>query len=125
MRSHLGEPLGFHGVVLPSDDPARDARRWASALGLEVLRRSSREVVLGRGPELFVSFVRAPAGSPVELHLAVEGLRARSARADDLGGDGVTHDLGSVRVTVREFRRPPSGRWAARGRKTPRRSGSR
>ncbi|HEV7500988.1 MAG TPA: hypothetical protein VGQ33_13335 [Vicinamibacteria bacterium] len=121
MRSRRGEPLGFHGVVLPSDDPARDARRWAAALGLGILRRSSREVVLGRGPEFFVSLVRAPAGTPVELHLAVEGLRARNTRADDLGGDGVTYDVGPARVTVREFRRPPSGRWADRRRKAPRR----
>jgi hypothetical protein len=111
------EPLGFHGVELPSSDPARDARRWVAALGLRVLRRSSREVVLGAGPALFVRLVRAPEGAPVELHLAVEGLRAKDARADELGGDAVTRALGGARVTVREFRRPSSGRWAPKRRK--------
>lgn len=117
-----GEPLGFHGVVLPSEDPERDARGWVAALGLRVLRRSRREVVLGLGPALFVSLIRAPADSLPELHLAVKGLRVRGARADALGGDAVAYDVSGARVFVREFRRPPSGRWAPKSAQPARRS---
>lgn len=106
---------GFHGVALPSEDPERDARAWSAVLSLPILRRSRDEVVLGLGPELFVSLVRSARGTrrPPELHLAVKDLRARDAAPDLPGGDGVVYAFGAARLFVREFRRPPSRRWAS------------
>lgn len=122
-----GEPLGFHGVVLASSDPKKDARAWATALRLPVLQASAREVVLGLGPSLFVALRRQNPGRgdlPIELHLAVKDLRTRGARADFLGGDSVVHPVsgGRLLLVLREFRRPPSGRWSPKRAKRARRS---
>lgn len=111
----IEEPLGFHGVVLPSADPESEARRWAAALGWRVLRRSRSEVVLGNGPELFLAFVRASeageAASRPAVHLAVERLRDSSRGRDAMGGESVRRDFGAGTLYVREFTRPPASSW--------------
>ena len=110
----IGSPLGFHGVVLPVRDPEAEARRWSAALGWPVLRRSRREVVLGKGPELFVAFVRASGSGEAsipELHLAVEELREAGRESDSMGGESVRREFSAARLCVREFSRPPDGRW--------------
>jgi hypothetical protein len=111
-------PLGIHGVVLRSADPAALARRWTELTGMEPFRRSRREIVLG-GPELFVIVRKGRADAVEELHLAVKKIAAggRRTRPDPLGGDSWEKSLGAFSLIVREFRRPPSARW----RKTRRR----
>lgn len=104
--------LGIHGVVLRSADPTALARRWTELTGMEPLRRSRREIVLG-GPELFVILRKGGADAVEELHLAVKEIAAtrRRTRPDPLGGDSWEKSLGAFSLIVREFRRPPSLRW--------------
>jgi hypothetical protein len=110
-------PLAFHGVTIRSADPEAAARRCRSLLGWRVLRRSSREIVLGEGPELFLWIRRAGMGEREgveEIHLAVENLATarRAARPDALGGDSWTRPLAdSLALTLREFLRAPAARW--------------
>src|SRR4029453_11045325 len=72
--------LGFQGVVLRSTDPASLARRLTQLTGLEPLRKSRREIVLG-GPELFVVLrraVRSEAEGLAGLHVGVRQLTVRA-----------------------------------------------
>jgi hypothetical protein len=109
------ELLGFHGVVFRSADPAALARRWTELTGLEPLRKSRREIVLG-GPELFVVLrkaARSEAEGLAELHIAVKEIDVprRKARPDPLGGDSWGKTLGGFDLVVRQFRRPPARGW--------------
>jgi hypothetical protein len=120
MRRKAGlELLGFHGVVLRSTDPASLARRLTQLTGLEPLRKSRREIVLG-GPELFVVLrraVRSEAEGLAELHVAVREISVgrRKARPDPLGGDSWSENLDGFDLVVRRFRRPPARTWRRRG----------
>ena len=107
------EPLGLHGVVVLSESLEEDARRWQKLSGLPILRRGSREIVLGSGPELFILLRRAPRGRAgiAEIHLAVRGLRVTDASPDALGGKSAERDLSGLRLVVREFEGPPRGTW--------------
>lgn len=110
--------LAFHGIAIRSRNPKALARRLRAVLGWPVLRKNAREVVLGAGPELFISIQPARRGDPCEgvseLHLAVEQIRRarRRTEPDLLGGDSWTIDVvPGLAWTVREFRRAPRGRW--------------
>ena len=111
------ERRGFHGIVVRASDPEACARRWTELAGFSVLRRSRSEIVLGAGPELFVSIRRARAGELpgiLELHLAVEKLRAtrRRGEKDALGGISWRRELtDGVALVVREFTEAPKPRW--------------
>ena len=107
------QPLGLHGVVVLSENLEEDARRWRKLSGLPVLRRGSREIVLGSGPELFILLRRAPRerAGIAEIHLAVRGLRDAGAAPDALGGRSVERQLSGLRLVVREFEGPPRGPW--------------
>jgi hypothetical protein len=121
MTKRQTELLGFHGLVLGSSDPDALARLWAELTGLPVLRRSRREIVLGHGPELFVTIRRIRRGEPdrvEEAHLAVKelaGTRRRGA-ADALGGDSWRRPAGPVGLVVRELARPPGAGWGQKRR---------
>ena len=114
-RKARPELLGFHGLVLRSADPAALARRFTELTGLEPLRKSDREIVLG-GPELFV-VLRKPALSEadglVELHLAVKEIDVLRGKAqpDPLGGDSWKKTLGGFDLVLRQFRRPAAPSW--------------
>ena len=116
-------PIAFHGVTIRSADPQATARRCRSLLGWRVLRQSSREIVLGEGPELFVSIRRARKSEKEgveEIHLAVEGIATdrRAARPDALGGDSWTRPLAdSLALTLREFRSAPAAKWRKKRKK--------
>jgi hypothetical protein len=111
------ELVGIHGLEIRSADPAALARRLSDLLGLPVLRRSRGEIVLGRGPELFIAVRRAGRSQPEgveEVHVAVKEIAAsrRKAREDALGGDSWTRPLDhALSLTVREFRRAPGKAW--------------
>lgn len=108
---------GLHGAVLEVEDPEREARRWARALRLPVLRRRRGEVVLG-SLSFFVILRRAKRAAGIaELHVAVDGLSDRRLVKDDLGGRHAARDLGGVRLIVRELTGPPSRAWLPRRRK--------
>jgi hypothetical protein len=116
MRKREPELLGFHGLVLRSADPPALAQQWMNLTGMPVLRRTAREIILGRGPELFVAIRRSRAGvgdGIVEVHLAVKRLvgAGRRGERDPLGGDSFSRSAGELRLTMREFRRPPAPRW--------------
>ena len=113
------EVRGLHGIALRVSDPEAFARRLRQLTGIRVLRRNRSEIVLGTGPEMFLSLRRAAAeesAAVAELHVAVEKLSATGRRGepDALGGLSwrrqVTED---VAVVVREFATAPSGRWRA------------
>lgn len=110
-------PVAFHGFALRVRDPRAAARRIRDVLGWPVLFETSREIVLGDGPELFLSLRRAGGSTRPgieEMHLAVEklGRSRRKSRADALGGDSWTVDVGDgVALVVRELRRAPAARW--------------
>lgn len=107
------EPLGLHGMVVLSESLEEDARRWQKVSGFPILRRTSREIVLGYGPELFVILRRASRGRAgiAEIHLAVRGLRAADAAPDALGGRSAERGLSGLRLVIREFEGPPRGPW--------------
>jgi hypothetical protein len=114
-RKEKPELLAIHGAVLGAPDPAALARRLAALTGLEPLRRTRDEVVLG-GPELFVIVrkrARSSAGALEEIHVAVKeiGATRRKATPDPLGGDSWKRTAGDFVLVVRQFRRPPSRRW--------------
>ncbi|MFN2387972.1 MAG: hypothetical protein ABR576_17100 [Thermoanaerobaculia bacterium] len=116
MRKRQAELLGFHGLVLGSSEPEALARRWRDWTGLPVLRRSRREIVLGHGPELFVTIRRLRRGQPdrvEEAHLAVKELAATRRRGDPdpLGGDSWRRPAGPLDLVVRELARPPAASW--------------
>ncbi|HEX4441923.1 MAG TPA: hypothetical protein VH854_17750 [Thermoanaerobaculia bacterium] len=116
----IREVLGVHGVVLEVEDPDSESRRWRHALGLSVLRRRRREIVLG-GPAFFVVLRRAPGRSAVaELHLAVKELSGASRAIDPLGGRhaavALGHDLKGLRLIVRQLVAPPSPTWRPKAR---------
>ena len=113
--------LGLHGLVLRSRDPRAVAKRLDRMLGWRTLSASRDEFVVGTGPELFVAVRRdRNAGGGVfldEVHLAVKNVSAsrRAAEPDALGGESWSRSAGSgLSVTVREFVRPPQGRWRRR-----------
>lgn len=115
-RQRAPDLLGFHGLVFRTPDPVGLARRWQELTGLPVLHRSSREIVLGHGPELFVLFRRGDRDEGdrlEEAHLAVRKIAdwRRDAEEDALGGSSWAREAGRVRVIAREFQRPPSRRW--------------
>ena len=109
--------LAIHGIAIRSRDVESLAKRLRGLLGLPVLRRSRREVVLGHGPELFIALRRATRSRPEgveEFHIAVKEIAParRNAREDPLGGDSWTRPLGNeLSLTVRQFRRPPRKAW--------------
>jgi hypothetical protein len=114
-RKAKPELLGIHGIVFRSADPPADARRWTEITGLEPLRRTRREIVLG-GPELFVVVRKATPRSVEgleEVHLAVEdiGVTRRKASPDPLGGDSWKKRLSGFDLVMRQFRRPPARIW--------------
>ena len=116
MRKREPELLGFHGLVLRSADPPALAQQWMKLTGMPVLRRTAREIILGRGPELFVTIRRSRAGvgdGIEEVHLAVKRLveAGRRGERDPLGGDSFSRRAGELRLTMRECRRPPAPRW--------------
>jgi len=110
-------PLAFHGIGIRARDPEALARRLRRLLGWDVLRRTSREVVLGGGPELFIAIRRGSPGGTEgvdELHLAVEGIprSRRKTEEDPLGGDSWSAAIGNgLTLTVREPKRAPARRW--------------
>ena len=110
-------PVAFHGIAVRVRDPRAAARRIRGVLGWRVLFETSREIVLGDGPELFLSLRRAGGNTRSgveEMHLAVEklALSRRKSRADALGGDSWTVDIADgVSLVVRELRRAPGKRW--------------
>jgi len=113
-------PLAFHGIGIRARDPEALARRLRRLLGWDVLRRTSREVVLGGGPELFIAIRKgSPDGTAGvdELHLAVEGIRRsrRKTKEDPLGGDSWAAEIaGPLTLVIREPKRAPAKRWAKR-----------
>lgn len=116
MKKRQPDLLGFHGLVLGSPDFQVLAGRWAELTGLPVLRRSRREIVLGHGPELFVTIRRLRRGEPdrlLEAHLAVRELAetGRPGEPDALGGDAWRRRAGSVDLVVRELARAPGAGW--------------
>ena len=116
MKKRLPDLLGFHGLVLGSPDFQVLAGRWAELTGLPVLRRSRREIVLGHGPELFVTIRRLRRGEPdqlLEAHLAVRELAktGRPGEPDALGGDSWQRRAGSIDLIVRELARVPGAGW--------------
>ena len=121
--------LGIHGVVIRVDDLAAAERAFREALGLSVLRRTRREVVLGEGPQLFLTLRHAAgARTPVleEIHVAVRGLEARKGEADALGGVAVMGRVSGSTIWVREFRSEPGRSWRKPGKRSrPRRRHSR
>lgn len=124
MRKREPELLGFHGLVLRSADPPALAQQWMELTGLPILRRTAREIVLGRGPELFVTIRRSRPGVAdgiEEAHLAVKRLAdtGRRGEPDPLGGDSFSRGAGELRLTMRELRRPPAPRWRKKS-KSPR-----
>lgn len=120
MKRHP-RPLAFHGVDLRARDPKALARRLREILGWKTLRETSREIVLGEGPELFVRIVPAARGERdgvAEVHLAVEDLAKTRLRTqeDALGGDSRTEAAADgLSLTLREFRRAPGARWRRSG----------
>jgi catechol 2,3-dioxygenase-like lactoylglutathione lyase family enzyme len=119
---------GVHGVVFAVDDPEREARRWRRALGLALLRKGPREIVLG-GLSFFVVLRQSTgeASGLSELHVAVEGLSAPRLEEDSLGGRHASADVGGskVRIVVRELTRPPSAAWLPAARRGARRRSAR
>lgn len=118
------EILGVHGLVLRAADPGRMARLWQSLLGLPVLRRRSDEILLGAGPELFLSIRKLRRGEAeglAEVHVAVKQLSAtgKKGNPDPLGGDSWSRAVGNTRVTVRQFRRAPSAAWRKKRKPPP------
>ncbi|HEY6064918.1 MAG TPA: hypothetical protein VIY96_02110 [Thermoanaerobaculia bacterium] len=116
-RKQKPELLGVHGIVLASADPAKLARRWTALTGLEPLRRTRREILLG-GPALFV-LIRKVAGSTdriEEVHLAVKEIAVtrRKTNRDPVGGDSWKKSLGDLEVVMRQFRRAPARTWRRR-----------
>jgi hypothetical protein len=93
----------FYHLVVDSRDPARLARFWAAALGLEILFEAPDEVVIGTGPHdypgiCFVS-VTEPKSTKNRLHIdidpddrdaEVQRLIGLGARPVDVGQDDVT-----------------------------------
>ena len=114
----FGELRGVHGLVIEVDDPVRAARQWSRALGLPILRKRAREVVLG-GLSLFVVLRRSrgDASGLSEVHVAVESLSARRLDEDSLGGRHSAIDLGEsrLRLVIRELTGPPSAAWLPKG----------
>ena len=113
------EILGVHGLDLRSDDPEALARRWTTLLRVPVLRRTSREIVLARGPEFFVRIRRATRGARTrvtDVHIAIKRERHRKdSKLDDLGGDSRTQRLpGGLGLVLREFRGAPRSFWRAK-----------
>jgi len=125
----FGALLGLHGLVIRVDDLAAAERELREALGLSVLRRTRREVVLGEGPELFVRLRQAAGARPPvveEIHVAVRGLETRAGRPDALGGLAVVRRVSGSTLWVREFRSEPGPSWRKRRtRSRPRRPRSR
>lgn len=116
MKKRPPDLLGFHGLVLGSPEPEALAARWAELTGLPALRRSRREVVLGSGPELFVTIRRLRRGEPeriLEAHLAVRELAKtrRKGKPDALGGDSWRRRAGALDLVVRELARSPGAGW--------------
>lgn len=118
MRARHGlDLLAIHGIAIRSSDVESLAKRLRGLLGLPVLRRTHREVVLGHGPELFIAVRRATGSRPEgieEFHVAVKEVAParRQARRDPLGGDSWTRSLtNELSLTVRQFRRPPNRGW--------------
>ena len=119
----FGELRGVHGVVIEVDDPVRAARQWSRALGLPILRKGAREIVLG-SLSLFVVLRRSrgEASGVSEVHVAVEKLSAPRLEKDSLGGRHSAVDLGEsrLRLVVRELVGPPSATWLPKdGRRRP------
>lgn len=120
--SHEAGRGEFVAACLPrGDDPvARSSRAGAAvpvAFRLEAAAQTGREIVLGEGPELFVS-IRAARGDEregvEEIHLAVKDIRKsrRAAPPDPLGGDSWTRPLKDfLALTLREFKRAPAAKW--------------
>jgi hypothetical protein len=113
------EILGIHGLDLQSDDPEVLARRWSTVLRVPVLRRSSQEIVLARGPEFFVRIRRTAPGARsgvIQVHIAIKRDRRRKdSKLDDLGGDSRSHRLtGGPGLVLREFRGAPRSFWRAK-----------
>jgi len=110
-------PLAFHGVVIRARDPRALARKLREVLGWGVLRASSREIVLGDGPELWIAIRPSPKSeseSVAELHLAVKDIARsrRKAEEDPLGGDSWSAEIGNaLTLTVREPKRAPARSW--------------
>jgi catechol 2,3-dioxygenase-like lactoylglutathione lyase family enzyme len=115
--------LGVHGVVIRVEDLAAAERAFRKALGIPVLRRTRREVVLGDGPELFITLRRAAGVRSTvleEIHVAVRGLETRAAGSDALGGVAVLRRVSGSSLWVREFRSEPSPSWRKPGRRSRR-----
>jgi hypothetical protein len=111
--------LGLHGIVLRSDDPSRDARRWRRALGLAPPRKALGGVTVGVGPEFFVTLRQAAPDAPPgveEIHVAVSGLRGAPGAVDALGGRMIERRIGRIRLVVREFIAEPRQRPRRRAR---------
>jgi hypothetical protein len=118
-------PLAFHGIVIRSRDPKALARRLRAVLGWRVLRETAREIVLGDGPELFVTIRRAAlrrAGRDAvegveEIHLAVKDIRRarRKTEEDALGGDSFSAEVApGLTLAVRELKRAATKSWVKR-----------
>ena len=117
-----GAILGFHGVVLRTENPEKDARQWRRRMNLRVLHRSAREIVLGQGPEFFVVLRAARAGQAEqieEIHVAVKALRQGGAESDRLGGRSVSRKAGAIRLVLRQFIGAPRRAWPEKRREPP------
>ena len=66
----------------------------------------------------FVVLRRARARAPrlAEIHVAVENLKGRGVRSDELGGRSGARDLEGIRLVVRELIAAPSSKWVRRRR---------
>ena len=115
--------LGMHGVTLRVDDLASAVRVIRRALGLEVLRRTRGEVVLGSGPECFVRLRRGDRPGVEEVHVAVRELESGVGKPDALGGRSVERRISGLSLIVRQFEAEPDPRWRRKPRRKRKPSG--